>query len=66
MFQTAAIYTDIASLKSQFSACPPSNDQMQKLLRLLHQVLLSCKRSEEASQVSIVKANMNFDKAKRA
>jgi hypothetical protein len=39
------------TLKSQFSAVPPSNEQMQKLLRLLHEVLLSSKKSDEASSV---------------
>ena len=28
------------------------NEQMQKLLRLLHEVLLTCKKSDEASAVS--------------
>ena len=41
------------TLRSAFSACPPSNEQMQKLLRLLHEVLLACKRSEDAGQVMI-------------
>merc|ERR1719308_340928 len=41
------------TLRSAFSACPPSNEQMQKLLRLLHQTLLMCKRSEDAGQVMI-------------
>ena len=51
--QIGAIYTDIQSVKSQFAKCPPSTEQMQKLLRLLHEVLLTCKKSEEASQVRI-------------
>merc|ERR1719429_169043 len=41
------------SLRSTFVANPPSNEQMQKLLRLLHEVLLSCGRSEDASQVMV-------------
>ena len=52
--QTSAIFSDIETLKSQFAATPPSNEQMQKLLRLLHEVLLASKRSEEASAVSKV------------
>jgi len=49
--QTGAIFTDVESVKSQFAATPPSNEQMQKLLRLLHEVLLTGKRSDEASSV---------------
>jgi translation initiation factor 3 subunit M len=56
-FQTGAIFTDVATVKSQFSAVPPSNEQMQKLLRLLHEVLLAGKKSEEASAVIIVLKN---------
>jgi len=41
------------TLRSAFTSCPPSNEQMQKLLRLLHQTLLMCKRSEDAGQVMI-------------
>lgn len=51
--QTGAIFTDVESVKSQFAATPPSNEQMQKLLRLLHEVLLTGKRSDEASSVMI-------------
>ena len=52
--QTSAVFTDVETVKSQFSAVPPSNEQMQKLLRLLHEVLLSCKKSDEASSVRFV------------
>ena len=51
--QINLVYKDMESLKSTFSSNPPSNEQMQKLLRLLHEVLLSCGRSEDASQVMI-------------
>jgi translation initiation factor 3 subunit M len=40
--QIRAVFRDVDQLKTQFAACPPHNDQMQKLLRLLHEVLLSC------------------------
>jgi len=46
-------YKDMESLRSNFSANPPSNEQMQKLFRLLHEVLLSNGRSEDASQVMV-------------
>ena len=51
--QIDAVYKDMDTMKSQFSACPVSNEQMQKLLKLLHEALLACKRSEGASQVMI-------------
>lgn len=50
----SAIFTDVETVKSQFNACPPSNEQMLKLLRLLHEVLLQSKKSEEASAVRIM------------
>jgi hypothetical protein len=63
-FQTGAIFTDVATVKSQFSAVPPSNEQMQKLLRLLHEVLLAGKKSEEASAVIIIFKRINLSGAK--
>lgn len=39
--QVKAVYSGIDQLKQQFVSFPPSNEQMQKLLRLLHEVLLS-------------------------
>ena len=50
--QIDLVYKDMETVRSSFLANPPSNEQMQKLLRLLHEVLLSCGRSEEASHVS--------------
>jgi len=51
--QIDLVYKDMESLRSNFSANPPSNEQMQKLFRLLHEVLLSNGRSEDASQVMV-------------
>ena len=51
--QIDTVYKDMDTLKSQFVACPLSNEQFQKLLKLLHEVLRVCKRSEEASTVMI-------------
>ncbi|XP_066998785.1 eukaryotic translation initiation factor 3 subunit M [Anabrus simplex] len=51
--QVKAVYKDLEQLKSQFSSCPPSVEQMQKLLRLLHEVLLECKQSEPAAKVMV-------------
>jgi translation initiation factor 3 subunit M len=51
--QVQAVFKDVDHLKQQFASCPPSNEQMQKLLRLLHEVLLGCKQSELASKVMV-------------
>jgi len=51
--QIDLVYKDMDSIRSAFASNPPSNEQMQKLLRLLHEVLLSCGRSEDASQVMV-------------
>lgn len=37
--QVRELFTGVEQLKSQFVQCPPSNEQMQKLYRLLHDVL---------------------------
>ena len=47
-------FQDMDTLKSQFTGKGAlNNEQMQKLLKLLHEVLRECKRSEDASQVMI-------------
>lgn len=51
--QVRAVFKDVTHLKQQFAYCPPSNEQMQKLLRLLHEALLACKQSELAAKVMI-------------
>merc|ERR1711981_1412514 len=51
--QIDTVYKDMDTLKSQFIACPLSNEQFQKLLKLLHEVLRVCKKSDEASTVMI-------------
>ncbi|KAJ8984872.1 hypothetical protein NQ317_002711 [Molorchus minor] len=47
------VYQDIEHLKQQFANCPPSSDQLQKLYRLLHEVLLKSNQSEQAALVMI-------------
>lgn len=51
--QVKAVYNGVDQLKQQFALSPPSNDKWQKLLRLLHEVLLSCKQSERAAAVMV-------------
>ncbi|KAI5641965.1 PCI domain-containing protein [Phthorimaea operculella] len=46
------VFTGVDSLKKEFLGCPPSNEQMQKLYRLLHSVLKD-NNSELASKVMI-------------
>ncbi|CAH1114228.1 unnamed protein product [Psylliodes chrysocephalus] len=47
------VFQDIDHLKQQFSNCPPSNEQLQKLYRLLHEVLVKANNSEQAALVMI-------------
>nr|CAD7443854.1 unnamed protein product [Timema bartmani] len=51
--QVHAVFKDVDRLKQQFSVCPPSNEQFQKLLRLLHEVLVGCKKSDQAAKVMV-------------
>lgn len=51
--QVKAVFRDVDHLKAQFAQCPPSNEQMQKLYRLLHDVLSKGNQSEQAAKVMI-------------
>ncbi|CAD6245337.1 GSCOCG00013655001-RA-CDS [Cotesia congregata] len=51
--QMHAVYSGVEQLKDQFKAFPPNNEQMQKLLRLLHEILLSCKQGDQAAAVMV-------------
>ncbi|CAG9791898.1 unnamed protein product [Diatraea saccharalis] len=46
------VFTGVEQLRKEFANCPPSNEQMQKLYRLLHQVLKD-QNSELAAKVMI-------------
>lgn len=50
--QVNEIFYGVDQLKAQFAQCPPSNEQMQKLYRLLHDVLKDT-NSELAAKVMI-------------
>lgn len=50
--QVKEIFSGLDELKSQFALCPPSKEQMQKLYRLLHDVLKDT-QCELASKVMI-------------
>lgn len=51
--QLATVYKDMTQVRNQFVKQPPSNEQTQKLLKLLHEVLLANGQSDEASRVMI-------------
>lgn len=50
--QVAEVFSTVDQLKGQFAPCPPSSEQMQKLYRLLHDVLKDTD-TELASKVMI-------------
>lgn len=50
--QVKEVFSGVDQLKTQFAQCPPSNEQMQKLYRLLHDVLKDV-NGELASKVMI-------------
>ncbi len=52
--QVDLVFKDVETFKSQFAANPPSTEQQQKLLRLLHEVLLTAKKSDQASEVMVM------------
>jgi len=51
--QLHTVYKDMASTKNMLSKSPPTNEQMQKLYRLLHEMLLLNGKSDEAGRVMI-------------
>ncbi|KAK9738158.1 eIF3 subunit M, C-terminal helix [Popillia japonica] len=51
--QVKLAFRDVDYLKQQFASCPPSPEQLQKLYRLLHEVLLKSNQSEQAAKVMI-------------
>lgn len=38
--QVLSVFKDVETLKQHFATCSPSSEQLQKLYRLLHEVLL--------------------------
>ena len=39
--QIKSVFTDLEKMRTQLAPCKPNNEQMQKLLRILHEVLLN-------------------------
>jgi len=51
--QLSTVYKDMATVQNKFQKCPPTNEEMQKLYRLLHEMLLLNGRSDDAGRVMI-------------
>merc|ERR1719429_167502 len=53
--QLDTVFTDMATTREMFRTCEPAltTEQLQRLYRLLHEVLLPAGRSEEAGQVMV-------------
>jgi len=51
--ELSTVYKDMATVKQMFQKCPPTDEQMQKLYRLLHEMLLLNGRSDDAARVMI-------------
>ena len=53
--QLDTVFTDMANTREMFRTCEPAltTEQLQRLYRLLHEVLLAAGRSEEAGQVMV-------------
>jgi len=52
--QIGLVFKDVDAFRLQITSNPPPNDQLQKLLRHLHEVLRTAKKSEQASEVMIM------------
>jgi len=51
--QMSAVFTNTQQLKKTFASRTPTPEQLQKLYRLLHQSLLTCKMSDDAYKVML-------------
>jgi len=51
--QLHTVYKDMTITKNMFNKAPPTNDQMQRLYRLLHEMLLLNGKSDDAGRVMI-------------
>ncbi|XP_057366342.1 eukaryotic translation initiation factor 3 subunit M-like [Daphnia carinata] len=51
--QIKSVFTDLDKMRAQLGPCKPNNEQMQKLLRILHEALLNSRESELASKVMV-------------
>lgn len=51
--QIKSVFTDLDKMRAQLAPCKPNNEQMQKLLRILHEALLNSRESELASKVMV-------------
>nr|SVE74361.1 EOG090X0AU0 [Daphnia barbata] len=51
--QIKSVFTDLDKMRTQLAPCKPNNEQMQTLLRILHEALLNSRESELASKVMV-------------
>jgi len=51
--QIKSVFVSLDKTRQQLAPCCPDNEQMQNLLRVLHEALLNCKESESASKVMV-------------
>lgn len=51
--QIRSVFTDLEKMRTQLAPSKPNNEQMQKLLRSLHEALLNSRESELASKVMV-------------
>jgi len=51
--QVRSVFKSVKHLKQQFALCPPSSEQLQKLYRILHEVLIKSNQSEHAAKIMI-------------
>ncbi|KAH9640621.1 hypothetical protein HF086_000565 [Spodoptera exigua] len=51
------VFTSVEQLRKEFSGCPPTNEQMQKLYRLLHQVVKDQNREDAIKCISTALAD---------
>jgi len=51
--ELTTVYKDMSTVNTMFQKSPPTDEQMQKLYRLLHEMLLLNGRSDDASRVMI-------------
>ena len=52
--QIELVFKDVDAFRLQMTSNPPPNDQLQKLLRHLHEVLRTAKKSEQVRERAVL------------
>ena len=50
--QIKSVFTDLDKMRAQLTPCKPNNEQMQKLLRILHEALLNSRERYKQENLS--------------